>query len=168
MVKTSEPAPKTEDHSPRCAPALPAVRITDEQIAVDWPAAVSEETLSNLTTARRTGVLRQAQAVLRLLEAIHTDTPTKAGTRRELVKQLLNGARVKETRLMNVLPSFRMYCTAREARATFSAELRAQAGCLRRPSRGGGRSLASAGSRVPPRHGQGRGTCHRLQPGLCA
>ena len=128
LLKTSENTRQTEDHGTRCAPAKPAVRIMDDRIAVDWPAAVSDETLANLDVWQRTGLLRHAQAMLRLQEAIQTDTPPEAKIRRDLVKQLLETGWVEETRLVDVLPSFRMYCIAREARAAFFADFERKLG----------------------------------------
>ena len=122
LLKTSENTRQTEDHGARRAPAKPAVRIMDDRIAVDWPAAVSDETLANLDVWQRTSLLRHAQAMLRLQEAIQTDTPREAKNRRDSVKQLLETGWVEETRLVDVLPSFRMYCIAREARAAFFAD----------------------------------------------
>ena len=44
------------------------------------------------------------------------------------MKQLLETGWVEETRLVDVLPSFRMYCIAREARAAFFADFERKLG----------------------------------------
>lgn len=126
LLKTNEIAPPAENHVTRCAPAKPAVRITDDRIAVDWPAAVSDEALSSLDEYRRNDVLREARAGLRLKEAIHSDTTAEAEARRVLVKQLLEIGWIESfDDLASVLPTFEVYLQALEVHGKFHEALEA-------------------------------------------